>query len=78
MAKRLHTLALHALECNSHVLNRIVRIQYQLKPEVDLVEAQKALDTLQETLRMMRVEVSNLKPMNHTTDTTTNTECRLR
>ena len=75
MAKRLHTLALHALECNSHVLNHIVRIQYQLKPEVDLVEAQKALDTLQETLRMMRVEVSNLKPMDHTS---INTECKLR
>ena len=75
MAKRLHTLALHALECNSHVLKHVVRIQYQLKPEFDLVEAQKALDTLQETLRMMRAEVTNLKPMDHTT---TNTECKLR
>jgi hypothetical protein len=76
MAKRLHTLALHALECNSHVLKHVVRIQYQLKPEVDLVEAQKALDTLQETLRQMRAEVTNLKPTPSNTSITT--ECKLR
>jgi hypothetical protein len=76
MAKRLHTLALHALECNSHVLKHVVRIQYQLKPEADLVEAQKALDTLQETLRQMRAEVTNLKPTPSNTSITT--ECKLR
>ncbi len=76
MAKRLHTLALHALECNSHVLKHVVRIQYQLKPEADLVEAQKALDTLQETLRQMRAEVTNLKPT--PSDTNITTECKLR
>jgi hypothetical protein len=77
MAKRLHTLALHALECNSHVLKHVVRIQYQLKPEFDLVEAQKALDTLQETLQQMRAEVINLQPTLPNTNTT-NPECKLR
>ena len=76
MAKRLHTLALHALECNSHVLKHVVRIQYQLKPEADLVEAQKALDILQETLQKMRAEVSNLQPT--LPDTNTTPECKLR
>jgi hypothetical protein len=72
MVKHIHTLAHRALEANNHLLNHIVRIQYNLAPIQNIQTAQLLLDQLKMTLHDIQHELT------HDTSIQTQTRSQLK